>query len=89
MTVLSLPSELTQTQASACLRDLTQDLRALTEADVVIDAAALTRFDSAALAVLLELRRACLALNKRFSIHGMPVRLADLAALYGVAELLL
>lgn len=87
--MLSLPSELTQTQASACLRDLTQNLRALTDADVVIDAAALTRFDSAALAVLLELRRACLALNKRFSIHGMPVRLADLAALYGVAELLL
>jgi phospholipid transport system transporter-binding protein len=87
--VLTLPPELTQTQASACLRGLMQDLRALADAKVLVDAAPLGRFDSAALAVLLELRRNCLALGKGFSIQGMPARLAALAALYGVAELLL
>jgi len=48
----------------------------------------LNRFDSAALAVLLEFRRESLALGKRFSVHGLPARLADLATLYGIIELL-
>jgi phospholipid transport system transporter-binding protein len=86
--VLLLPKELTQTQASACLQALTQDLRQLTGPQVLVDATPLIRFDSAALAVLLELRRASLTLGKRFSIQGMPTRLSDLAALYGIAEML-
>lgn len=86
--MLVLPKELTQTQATACLRMLVQGLRALSGQDVVVDATGLSRFDSAALAVLLELRRETLAQGKRFSVRGLPARLADLASLYGIVELL-
>ncbi|MEP6826005.1 MAG: STAS domain-containing protein, partial [Ramlibacter sp.] len=54
----------------------------------IADASALTRFDSSALAVLLECRREALARGKSFSVSGLPARLRDLANLYGVAELL-
>lgn len=86
--MLVLPKELTQSQATACLRTLVEGLRCVTELDVVLDASALSRFDSAALAVLLAIRRETLALGKRFSITGLPARLGDLATLYGIAELL-
>jgi phospholipid transport system transporter-binding protein len=88
MTVLALPQELTQAGASACLAALLRGLRAQTDPEVVVDASALSRFDSAALAVLLEFRRNSIATGKRFKIIGLPVRLGDLAALYGVGELL-
>jgi phospholipid transport system transporter-binding protein len=88
MPVLSLPAELTQTQARACLGALAQGLRAAAGQTVVVDASALERFDSAALAVLLELRRQSLALGKAFAVAHMPARLADLATLYGIGELL-
>lgn len=86
--MLVLPKELTQSQATACLRTLVEGLRSLTESHVVVDASALSRFDSAALAVLLSFRRETLAAGKRFSIFGLPARLSDLATLYGIAELL-
>ncbi|MFZ4479944.1 MAG: STAS domain-containing protein [Rhodoferax sp.] len=86
--MLVLPDELTHAQATACLRMLVQGLRSQTGPQVVVDATGLGRFDSAALAVLLEFRRETLALGKRFSIRGLPDRLRDLATLYGVIELL-
>jgi len=86
--VLVLPSELTHKQATACLRMLVQGLPSQTGPAVVVDAAALSRFDSSALAVLLEFRRASVALGKAFDIRGLTPRLVDLARLYGVAELL-
>lgn len=86
--MLVLPKELTHSQATACLRMLVQGLRTQSAPDVVVDASGLTRFDSAALAVLLEFRRESLALGKRFSIRGLPQHLADLAHLYGIQELL-
>jgi phospholipid transport system transporter-binding protein len=86
--VLVLPQELTQSQATACLAMLVQGLRAQSGPAAVVDASALTRFDSSALAVLLEFRRESLAMGKRFSIRGLPTRLGDLAALYGIVELL-
>lgn len=86
--MLVLPAELTHKQATACLRMLVQGLRAQSGPDVVVDATALDRFDSAALAVLLEFRRESLALGKSFSIRGLSPRLLDLATLYGIAELL-
>jgi phospholipid transport system transporter-binding protein len=55
---------------------------------VVADAAALTQFDSSALAVLLDCRREALALGKNFAVARLPARLRELATLYGVAELL-
>ncbi len=87
--MLVLPQELTHAEANACLRMLVQGLRSQTGAEVVVDATGLSRFDSSALAVLLEFRRETLALGKRFSIRGLPARLHDLAALYGIADLLL
>lgn len=87
--MLVLPSELTHKQATACLRMLVQGLPSQTGPAVVVDAASLTRFDSSALAVLLEIRRASVARGKGFDVRGLSPRLIDLARLYGVAELLL
>lgn len=86
--VLLLPKELTHAQASACLALLGRGLRAESGPEVVVEATELIRFDSAALAVLLELRRQSLALGKRFRVCGWPPRLADLATLYGIQALL-
>jgi phospholipid transport system transporter-binding protein len=86
--VLALPQELTQSQAMACLAALLKGMREQSELAVVLDATPLVRFDSAALAVLLELQRQATTLGKRLTIRGLPGRLSDLAALYGIAELL-
>jgi phospholipid transport system transporter-binding protein len=86
--LLSLPQELTCAQANACLATLELGLKAHAGPEVVVDASPLSRFDSAALAVLLEFRRRCVASNKSLSLQGLPQRLADLAALYGILELL-
>jgi phospholipid transport system transporter-binding protein len=86
--MLVLPSELTFRQARACLRMLIQGLPSQTGPAVLVDAASLQRFDSSALAVLLEFRRESLALDKQFVIRGLSAKLTDLANLYGVAELL-
>ena len=86
--MLILPAELSLQQATACLHMLVQGLKASKDADVVADVSALQRFDSSALAVLLECRREALALGKRFSVRGLPTRLSELAGLYGVADLL-
>ena len=55
---------------------------------VVANAAALTEFDSSALAILLECRREALAAGKSFSVRSAPPRLQQLAGLYGVADLI-
>jgi phospholipid transport system transporter-binding protein len=86
--MLVLPAELTHEQAPACLRMLGQALKVAGEPAIVADAGALARFDSSALAVLLECRREALAAGKSFAVAGMPARLLDLARLYGVSELL-
>lgn len=86
--MLALPSELTQTQATGCLKVLLQGLKSEAGEAVVLDASALTQFDSAALAVLLEFRREVLGAGKSFAVQGMPPRLGNLATLYGVNDLL-
>jgi phospholipid transport system transporter-binding protein len=86
--MLVLPSELTHRQAAACLRMLLQGLSAHREEQLVVDAAALTVFDTSALAVLLECRREALLRGKRFSVKGLPTGLAGMADLYGVDSLM-
>lgn len=86
--MLVLPSELTHAHAAACCRMLAQAMRAQPEAAVIADASALQKFDSSALAVLLDCRREALALGKTFAVKDLPARLRDLATLYGVAQLL-
>ena len=85
---LHLPAELTQHQASASLVALLAGIRASSGPTVELDAGNLQSFDSTTLAVLLACRREALAAGKRFAIRALPARLAELAGLYGVAELL-
>jgi len=53
-----------------------------------LDAAALRHFDSSALAALLAVARLLQARGDRLQVQQMPLRLHELAALYGVSELL-
>lgn len=85
--MLALPAALTHAQAGPCLVQLAAAI-ATGPKQVVLDARPLQDFDSSALAVLLELRRACLRLGKQLHIEGAPERLMHLAALYGVGALL-
>ena len=85
--MVTLPRVLTLAEAP----DFAKGLRQLVLAETghaVLDASALTEFDSSALAVLLECRREALAAGKGFSVRGLPARLRQLAGLYGVAELI-
>ena len=86
--MIALPAELTHDHASACLQALAQGVRNEAGTQVVVDGASLARFDSSALAVLLDLRRQCKALDKQLCVTRLPKQLLDLAGLYGVAELL-
>ncbi len=86
--MLELPAELTHRQARACLQKLQQSLGEQTDSQVELDASSLQRFDSSALSVLLEFRRTCERQGKSLRLHGLRGQLADLAVLYGVADLL-
>ncbi len=85
--MLVLPTDITHANARACAHMLAQSLRGQNEA-VVADASSLQKFDSSALAVLLECRRESQIQGKSFSVRALPERLRSLAALYGVAQLL-
>ena len=84
--MLTLPAVVTHAQALETALGLKAQVASQT-AEVVLDATALTQFDSSALAVMLACRRAALAAGKTFAVHGLPARLGQLAGLYGVAEL--
>lgn len=86
--MLTLPGELVHATANEALLVLTPALEAAAETQVTVDASALTRFDSTALAVCLALRRAAERAGKSLVWRGLPARLAELAKLYGIAELL-
>lgn len=86
--MLVLPAELTHAQAPTCLDMLLKAARAERAPHMLVDATALTRFDSSALAVLLACRREGLHDGKSFAVHGLPARLRELAGLYGIAALL-
>lgn len=86
--MLLLPETLTVREATATLRMLRQGLRAGPEELLVIDAAGLQRFDSSALAVLLECTRLAAAWGKRIEVRRLPPRLAALAEVYGVDGIL-
>ncbi|MDR6885707.1 MULTISPECIES: STAS domain-containing protein [Variovorax] len=86
--MLVLPTKLTHDEAPACMRMLQQGLAGQADTSTVVDASALTQFDSSALAVLLECRRESSALGRGFAVKGLSPRLRELAALYGIAGLL-
>lgn len=86
--MLVLPPEITLVQARACAMVMSQEVTAARDSQVVLDASQLTKFDSSALAVILQCRREALAQGKAFAVHGLTPHLAELAALYGVDDLL-
>lgn len=86
--MLLLPDKLTSREARDTLRMLAQALPLDTDASVVVDAAGLKQFDSAALAVLLECQRLAQAAGKPFVVRHIPNQLNALARLYGVDVLL-
>ena len=87
--MLLLPATLTAQDAPDTLRLLTQAMKSEPDGDVVVEASSLRQFDSSALAVLLECRRAAQAWGRRFAVRNAPPKLAALARLYGVDVLLL
>lgn len=53
-----------------------------------IDASALTAYDTSTIALLMQARRGAQAAGRGFAVTGAPAQLTQLAALYGVEELL-
>jgi len=88
---LQLPRSLTHDTASivtVAAAKLLQSAAGSGPEPMTVDASALEQFDSSALAVLLDCRRQALAAGRTFAVAGLPQRLEQLAALYGVRELI-
>ena len=85
--MLKLPAELTHAQADACLSQWLSQLP-VGQGPVVVDGGGLRQFDSTALALLLELRRHLLGRGQMLVLESVPLRLRELAVLYGVDALL-
>ena len=66
---------------------LCEEGKQLLDTDTVIDLAAVTEVDSTALSVLFEWKRAAQQKNQRVSFRNLPDSMKSLAALYGVADL--
>lgn len=84
---LQLPADATLEHAAALAATLPA---ALAQGDGVfsVDASALQVYDTSTIALLLQARRAAQAAGRGFTVTGLPAQLAQLAALYGVEELL-
>ncbi len=93
MPSLDLPATATLAEASALARGAEAAvMQGVTpggeRAPLQVDASELKSFDTSVLAVLLHSRRLALGAGCAFEIKGAPEKLAQLAALYGVDELL-
>ena len=84
MAVLRLPARLMHEQAGACRQELKQAMAACGDRVILLDASDLQHFDSSALAVLLACRREARAMGRKLQMQGLPDKLRELAALYGV-----
>lgn len=88
---LMLPETLTVAEAPAFVARLSEWFRdggAAPGEALVVDGSALKRFDSSALAVLLECRRQAARFGRAWRCQGLPGRLTDLATLYGIESLI-
>jgi phospholipid transport system transporter-binding protein len=83
----ALPAILTINEARAAVKGLEAAVEQ-GSGPLVVDASALRSFDTAAIAVLLELRRQAQVTGRTLSVSGAPTPMVELAGLYGVAELL-
>ncbi len=86
MADIALPARITMGTARAARAQLQPLLQASTAP--VIDASGLVDLDTAALALLLDCRRQAQARGQALQLVGAPAQLAQLAQLYGVADLL-
>lgn len=84
---MKLPPTVTMDEAPALAAQLPLQARA-GSGELRVDASALAVFDSAAIALLLELRRAAEGAGRGFQVLGAPAKLVELARLYGVDALL-
>jgi phospholipid transport system transporter-binding protein len=87
VSTLQLPGQAHLEQAATLAAQLPA---ALAEGDGVftIDASALQDYDTSTIALLMQARRLATAAGRGFTVVGAPEKLAQLAALYGVEELL-
>ena len=84
MSVIALPADLDGDQAAALLPQLRRQIADGGAGAVVLDAAAVRRFDSAALALLLECRRLAQASQRTLEVQHLPAGLQSMAHVYGV-----
>lgn len=66
-----------------------EGLARLAAGGLCVDFSSIDRVDSAALAVILDWRRAAQAQGRELVLEHLPANLVELADLYGVAELVL
>jgi phospholipid transport system transporter-binding protein len=84
---LQLPADATLEHAAGLAATLPAAL-AQGEGLFSVDASALQDYDTSTIALLLQARRAAQAAGRGFAVTGAPAQLTQLAALYGVEELL-
>lgn len=84
---LTLPASVTMASAAQLAAQLPAQVRGGSGV-LRVDASALVECDSAAIALLLQTRRAAEAAGRGFEVAGAPAKLLDLARLYGVDGLL-
>ena len=87
MSALQLPEQAHLEQAATLAAQLPAALAA-GSGEFTVDASALKDYDTSTIALLLQARRLATAAGRGFSVTGAPAQLAQLAALYGVEELL-
>ena len=85
--MLKLPAVLTHAAACDFFDTVAKEVP-LMPGEVVVDASALSQFDSSALAILLECRRQALSAGKSFSVKGASGPLLQLAEVYGIDTLI-
>jgi phospholipid transport system transporter-binding protein len=84
---VQLPATVTLAEATALVR-AAEEAVAGGSGELAVDASALANFDTSLVAVLLHARRLAQAAGRSFRLVAAPEKLAQLARLYGVAELL-
>ena len=84
---MQLPATATLDEAAALAETLPAVI-ASGSGPLRIDASALQSFDTSAIALLLQARRLAQAAGRSVEITAAPAKLAELARLYGVEELL-
>lgn len=88
MSMIALPADLSADRAAALLPQLRQRFQAQSDVAWVLDGSAVQRFDSAALALLLECRRLALGASTTLTVQNLPEGLHSMAHAYGVDTLL-